>query len=148
MRADFPLPDLSEPLTAGYWEAAARGELAIPRCAACSHWVWYPAAACPVCGEVDMPWTPTRGRGELYAWTTVHHTFLPQYADLVPYTVGVVTLDEDALLRIPARLLADPDILTIGMAMQVHFEPLVFAGVTGSVRAPCFRPDRAVSDQT
>ena len=141
MRADFPLPDRSEPLTAGYWEAAARGELAIPKCVGCGRWVWYPAPECAACGGADMPWTRTAGHGELYAWTTVHHTFLPEYADLVPYTVGLVALDEGPLLRVPARLIADAGTLAIGMRMHVQFEPLVFAGVTGSVPAPCFRPE-------
>ena len=33
--ADFPLPDTAWEGTRGFWEAAAREQLAIPRCAAC-----------------------------------------------------------------------------------------------------------------
>ena len=47
MRADFPLPDRDDPLTSGFWAAAARGQLAIPRCVTCGRWVWYPEPACP-----------------------------------------------------------------------------------------------------
>ena len=42
----FPLPDVEHPLTRGFWDAAARGELAIPRCADCGRWNWYPRERC------------------------------------------------------------------------------------------------------
>ena len=50
-RADFPLPDVDDPLTAPFFAGAARGELrdpALRRRAARS--CWYPADACPTCG--------------------------------------------------------------------------------------------------
>ena len=46
-RADFPLPDVDDPLTAPFFAGAARGELVIPRCDACDAYVWYPRAAVP-----------------------------------------------------------------------------------------------------
>ena len=48
--ADFPLPDTEWEGTRGFWEAAAREELAIPRCAACGRYQWYPHARCRACG--------------------------------------------------------------------------------------------------
>jgi uncharacterized OB-fold protein len=139
MRADFPLPDFSWALTAGYWAAAARNELAIPRCDGCGRWVWYPKPECPGCGGTSMPWTATSGRGSLYSWTTVHHTFLPAFAEVVPYTVGLVALDDDPAVRVAARLVDPPDALAADAAVAVEFHPLRFAGVDGAVLAPWFR---------
>ncbi len=139
MRDDFPLPDLSSPLTAGFWAAAARRVLAIPRCARCGRWVWYPKADCPGCGGTEMPWTATNGTGRLYSWTTVHHPFLPAFAALVPYCVGLVALHEDPAVRVTARLLADPAELAADAPMTVEFRPLQFAGIDRTVLAPWFR---------
>jgi uncharacterized OB-fold protein len=139
MRHDFPLPDRSWPLTAGFWDAAARRELAIPRCDRCGTWVWYPKPECPSCGGTAMPWTATAGTGRLYSWTTVHHTFLPAFAEMVPYCVGLVALDEDPAVRVTARLLDDPDELAADAPMAVEFCPLEFVGVEGTVLAPWFR---------
>jgi uncharacterized OB-fold protein len=139
MRDDFPLPDLSWPLTAGFWAAAAHNALAIPRCAGCIRWVWYPKAECPGCGGAEMPWTVTKGTGRLYSWTTVHRAFLPAFATVAPYSVGLVALDEDPAVRVTARLLAEPAELAADARMTVEFRPLAFAGIEGTVIAPWFR---------
>jgi uncharacterized OB-fold protein len=89
-----------------------------------------------------MPWTTTSGTGRLYSWTTVHHTFLPAFATVVPYLVGLVALDEDPAVRVAARLLADPGELAADAPMTVEFRPLEFAGVDGTVVAPWFRVEK------
>jgi uncharacterized protein len=140
MRPDFPLPDRDWPLTAGFWAAAEEHQLAIPRCAACRQWVWYPQESCPFCGGSALPWTPTSGRGELYSWSIVHHAFLPAFAALVPYVVGLVALVESPLVRVAAPISADPEALRAGLALTVGFETRRFAGVDGAVTAPFFAP--------
>jgi uncharacterized OB-fold protein len=86
-----------------------------------------------------MRWTVTNGTGRLYSWTTVHRTFLPAFATVVPYCVGLVALDEDPAVRVTARLLARPGELAAEVPMTVEFRPLEFAGVDGIVLAPWFR---------
>ncbi len=76
-RADFPLPDVDEPLVAPFFAAAARGELMIPRCEACGKFVWYPAASCPRCEAPAPVWTAVSGRATLFSWAVVHRPFLP-----------------------------------------------------------------------
>ena len=39
----FPLPELDFETTRPFWEAAARSELVIPRCASCAAWNRPPA---------------------------------------------------------------------------------------------------------
>ena len=133
-RADFPLPDVEDPLTAGYFEGAAAGELRIPHCATCDRWVWYPEAVCPVCGG-ELAWTATSGRGSLFTWVVVERAFLPAFADMVPFVTALVALEEDPAVRIVARLVdADPSTLAADAAMHVVFRPLAFPTV----------PDRTV----
>src|SRR3954454_17614959 len=81
-RADFPLPDLDDPLTKEFFAGAARNELLIPRCVHCDRWVWYPQETCPAC-DGALAWTETSGRGRLFSWAVVHRPFLPAFAEMV-----------------------------------------------------------------
>ena len=139
MRASFPLPDLAWPPTAGFWDAAARRELAIPRCDRCGEWIWYPRTPCPACASPDVTWTATSGRGRVYSWTVVHRMFLAAFAGMVPYVVALIELDEAPRVRIVGRIDAAPDQLRAGLPVAVEFELLRFAGVDGEVVTPFFR---------
>ena len=110
--ADFPLPDTSWEPTRGFWEAAARGELAIPRCAACAAYNWYPREACARCGGTDMPWTAVSGRGSLFSWAVVRRALMKELREKAPYVTGLVALEEDPSVRIVTMLVdCDPDAL-------------------------------------
>lgn len=143
MRPEFPLPDVSwEPL-APFWAAAARRELALPRCNHCGAFVWYPAERCRVCGGTGSTWRPVSGRGRLFSWTVVHHAFLPQFAELIPFVPALVSIDEDPAVRLVTRIVdCDPAELRVDQPVEVVFRRLTFPGVSGSVIAPLFRPRR------
>ena len=137
----FPLPDTEAPETSGFWTAAASEKLAIPRCAKCGRGNWYPAAACPGCGSTEMPWTETSGHGRLFSWTIVRHQLLAAYRPMLPYTTGIVTLEEDETVRIVTRIVeAEPELLRIGMAMRAVFRPLEIEGSPEGLLAPMFTP--------
>ena len=140
-RAEFPLPDVDDALTAGYFEGAAEGELRIPRCGRCGRWVWYPEPTCPACGGAPG-WAATSGRGTLFTWVVVERAFLPAFAEMVPFVTALVALDDDPAVRIVALLDdADPAALTVDQPMQVGFRPLSFPTVPDrSVVVPVFRP--------
>jgi uncharacterized OB-fold protein len=140
-RPEFPLPDVDDPLTAGYFEGAAAGELRIPRCTSCAQWVWYPEAVCPACGGA-LAWTATSGRGSLFTWVVVERAFLPAFADMVPFVTALVGLGEDERVRI-VTLLADTDAasLAVDQPMEAVFRPLTFPTVPDrQVVVPMFRP--------
>src|SRR6516162_6683831 len=80
-RDDFPLPDVDDPLTAPYFEGAARGELTVTRCVACGEYVWYPQEQCPHHGGA-LEWVTVSGRATLFSWAVVHRAFLPAFADM------------------------------------------------------------------
>jgi uncharacterized OB-fold protein len=135
-RADFPLPDLDDPLTAEFFAGAARGELVIPRCESCRRFVWYPAADCPFCRGDALQWTAVSGDATLFSWAVVRRAFLPAFAEMVPFVTALVALAEDPAVRLCTYVVdAEPEQLRAEAALHVAFRPLSFSTV----------PDRAVT---
>lgn len=140
-RADFPLPDVDDPVTAPFFAGAARGELVLPRCGACGGFVWYPAERCGACGDGEPVWVPVSGRGTLFSWAVVRRAFLPAFEDKVPFVTALVAIDEDPTVRIPTYVDAPPGSLRADEPVQVVFRALSFATVPGSsVVVPVFVP--------
>jgi len=138
--APFPLPDPAwEPLRP-FWEAAGRGELAIPRCTACAAFSWYPADACRRCGGAGLRWTATSGRGTLFSFAVVRRALYAPFAPLVPYATGLVALAEDPAVRLVTRLVdCDPEALRVDQPVRAVFRPLT---VGSEIVAPFFTPER------
>jgi uncharacterized protein len=138
-RDDFPLPDVTDPLTAPFFAGAARGELVITHCDACDEYVWYPQPQCPRCNG-PLTWKPVTGRGSLFSWATVRRAFLPAFADRVPFVTALVALEEDPAVRLATYLVdADPETLRADERVRVTFRPLTFSTVPGkSVVVPMF----------
>jgi uncharacterized protein len=81
-----------DPLSAPFWEAAARRELVVQRCTACGAFQFYPRPFCLACDATELEWARVEGGGTVYATTTVHMEVVPALAP--PYVVAVVELDE------------------------------------------------------
>ena len=140
-RSDFPLPDVAWPPTREFWSAAARGELALPRCEGCGRLHWYPEERCRGCGDSRHRWERMSGAGTLFTWVVVRQPFLPQLRDQVPFLTGLVAVAEDPSVRLAARIVeCEPAELRIDMPLEVVFRPLSFGGVARRVPAPFFRP--------
>lgn len=117
-----PVPDA---VSAPYWEAAARHELRLARCARCGAYSIPPEPTCEQCGSTDPQFSfqPVSGRGVVRSWTTVEQAFLSGFD--VPYVLVDVELAEQAELRLIGRLLDGPDTpLRIGVPVQVGFEDI------------------------
>jgi uncharacterized protein len=146
MHPDFPLPDVDWPPVREFWQGAAEGELRLPRCRGCGRFGWYPAGPCRHCGtgEGDRPlqWEAVSGRGTVFSWAVVTHTFLPQFRGQLPLVPALVSIVEDPAVRIVTRIVdADPAGLRIDQPVHAVFRPLTFDGVAGSVVAPLFAAD-------
>ncbi|MCW2946538.1 MAG: hypothetical protein JWR24_3255 [Actinoallomurus sp.] len=141
-----PLP-LPSALTAPYWEACRRGELAIQRCRSCRRHVHFPEPACPHCGG-DLSYEVVSGRGVVHTFSVVHRSFLPGF--VTPYVIAWVDLDEgvrtfgniagDSPAGGPAEEDAPsgrsgPEGVRIGMPVRVRFDDL-----PGFGRVPNWRP--------
>jgi uncharacterized OB-fold protein len=109
-------------MSAEFFAAAERGELVLPRCAACARFAQPGAEACPDCGA-PLHWTPAGGAGTVYSYAVVHQVFDPSLAGEVPYVVGLVELAEGP--RVVTRLVGfDRAALRVGAAVRVAFVPL------------------------
>ena len=81
-------------LSTAYWEGTTRGELVLQRCAACSRVRHYPQYLCSFCHSDSYEWTVSPGIGLVHSWTVTHHSFLPAFADEIPYALVTVDLEE------------------------------------------------------
>ena len=125
------LPDSDDPIAAPFWEGCARGELLVQRFTASGNVVFPPRPMDPVSRTLDHEWVPTSGRGTVWSFVVPHPPLLPAYAELAPYNVIVVELEEHRSLRMVGNLVAtedgpinavDPATITIGEAVRVVFQ--------------------------
>jgi uncharacterized OB-fold protein len=138
---DKPLP-VVDATSAGYWAAAALGELALPRCSVCARFTLPPTLTCPHCGSSDPTFEFVRveGGGRIRSWTVVRDAFLPGFADDVPYVLVDVELDAQDDLRMIGRLVDGSDAtLDVGARVAVTFDPLA-----DGVAVPSFHLTRSM----
>lgn len=119
------------------WEAAGRGEVAVPRCEDCG-WKWMqPLPLCPACQSSRVGLSVQSGRGTLYSFTVLRHP-ASEHAD-IGYAPAVVELDDAPGVRVISNVIdADSAELSIGMALEAAFVPLA-DGMAFTV----FRPIRS-----
>ena len=118
-----PAPERTLRELAEFWEGIDRGVLRVPRCETCGAYRWPPRPRCVTCGGVAFTWTEVAAEGTLYSWTTVGRAFLPDFAEQVPYTVGIVELTHAKPIRMVGRVLGLPaDRLEVGMRLVASFE--------------------------
>jgi len=133
----LPVPD---ELTAPFWEAAARHELTLARCARCAESTLPPGPVCPHCGSTDPDWefVPVDGHGVVRSWTVVRQSFLPGLADDIPFVLVDVELAARPDVRLIARLLDGVDApLELGATVRLAFEDL-----DDEIALPAFELDR------
>lgn len=117
--------------SAPFWEGALLGELRMQACSRCGRMRFPPRAMCPHCHSTSDEWRSTSGHGTIWSFVVPHPPLLPEYAELAPYNVVVVTLDEDPTLRLVGNLVAsedgpinevDPATIEIGQRVRVVFQ--------------------------
>lgn len=124
----------TDPLSDGYWDAAAQHRLAAQRCCSCSRLHHPPVARCPQCHGSTFDWQTMNGTGTVYTFTVVHHSVHPVTADSMPYVLAVVELDEGPRILTNLRDI-EPSDVRIGLPVAVTFEDLA-----DGVSLPQFRP--------
>jgi uncharacterized protein len=90
---EFPIPAPGRD-GAPFWESIRERRLTVQRCPLCARYVWQPAPVCPGCGSPELSWKEVTGRATVLSWTIPYPPVLPAFADLVPFVVLVVQLDE------------------------------------------------------
>jgi hypothetical protein len=105
-----------DPVSAPYWEAAARGELLIQHCPSCGNRQWYPRAVCTACGE-NPEWQQTSGRGTVHTFTVIRQNYAKPFREELPYVVAMIELDEGPMLM---GNVTDVDVETVHIGMPVE----------------------------
>ena len=114
-----------------FWEAAAKHELHIQQCARCERLRFPPRPMCPWCRSTESTWVLMSGRGTIYSFVVPHPPLLPPFAELAPYNVILVTLEEDPTIRLIGNLVnragdainaIDPNTIEVGQPVRVVFE--------------------------
>lgn len=116
-----------------YFDEAKAGRLAYQRCADCATSVFYPRSVCPECLSENLTLRTSSGRGVVYSYTTLQVPGNPAFADVVPYTIVLVDLEEG--VRVVADLVeVEPDEVAVGQPVEVFFE-----SVSDDFTVPRFR---------
>lgn len=128
-----PSPASADP-GAPYWQRVRELGFALPRCADCGRFHFYPRPACPWCGSMQVAPATASGRGTVYSYSVVHRAPSPAFADQVPYVVAIVATDEGPHLLSRIVGMAPQDV-TIGLRVQVSFGP------SSDPTLPVFHPE-------
>lgn len=128
----MPAVNESSDLHAPYWQRVRALGFAMPRCADCGHFHFYPRPACPHCASERVAVARASGRGSVYSYSVVHRAPSATFADQVPYVVALIETDEGPHLM--SRVVGmPPEAVVIGMRVRVR------AGADGA--PPMFEPE-------
>lgn len=111
-------PELS-PTLESFYNFCGQKKLMGTKCKACGEILVPPRSLCPKCNSANMEWMELKGTGKLLAYSVVH-VAPSAFQSHVPYTVGVVSLDEGP--RIPGMIRVEQKDLKAGLALKVAFE--------------------------
>jgi uncharacterized OB-fold protein len=114
----LPTPDRD---SAPYWQGLASGRFLLQHCRNCAHWTWPARPICSHCQLDELEWTDSPGTGAVYSWVITHQAYAPDLANLAPYPVALVRLDEQDDILIPGRYVGEAE-LAQGLQVRVRFE--------------------------
>jgi uncharacterized protein len=102
-----------------FWDATRRGELLVQRCQLCVNVQFYPRMFCTQCGEAELDWIQSSGRGEIVTFTVVRRAPSPAFETDVPYVIAIVELREGP--RMMANIDGPGEEVRIGSSVEVRF---------------------------
>ena len=117
-----------------FWEGCQRHELLLQRCEQGFSYRYPPRPICPHCLFMNAKWEEASGKGEVYTFAVARIPLSPEWEPDIPYTIGVIQLDEGVRMvsNIIDCMLED---IVIGMKVEV-----VFDDVTDKITLPKFKP--------
>ena len=95
MESGFLLPDLDDVDARPFWEGTARGELLVQPAPSAAARACRRGRCARIAARPQHEWKPMSGRGTIWSFVVPHPPLLPAYAELAPYNVIAVALDED-----------------------------------------------------
>jgi uncharacterized OB-fold protein len=122
MDATTGIPPAVTEETEPFWTAAAGGRLVVERCTSCGAESFPPRGICRSCRARKMDTVEITSPGLVYSLTVNHQRWLPGLE--VPYAIVLVEFPDHPGVRVVGRLRGcAPEAATIGMAVDVGFEP-------------------------
>ena len=114
------LPDVTDPATAPFWEAARNHTLVAQRCNQCGA-TRYPALEiCARCWSDDQSWVPIAPTGELWSYVVYHRALDPAMKSEIPYVIGRVLTDDGVIFSV--RLDVSPEEATVGIRLTASWD--------------------------
>jgi len=137
MAAKRPQPRFPEPDTAPFWEATKQHQLTYQTCNTCNAVVFYPRSHCTSCGGRDLERKVSAGNGSVYTFSVIMQSRHPAFAELGPYAVGYVDLDEGFRIMTNVVGVSDPvNDITCGMRVKLVWQDQG----DGDISLPMFEP--------
>jgi hypothetical protein len=131
-----PTPE-ANPDDRPFWEACARRELRIQRCASCGRHRHPPMPRCPACRSREVEWHRVSGEGEVFSYTIVHHAVHPALRSAVPFNVVVVLLDGTGDVRLVSNVIdAKPEELVVGLRVSLVWDAIPGGALPRFRKAP------------
>lgn len=120
------------PETAPFWSSVRIHEMRLPQCESCARFFFPPSAFCPFCWSDKVTWTAVRGTGTIVSYVTFQRLYHPGFADLLPYSVAVVEMDEGP--RLLGRVTGSDHVEVDGRVS------VVYEDVDSETSLPLFQP--------
>jgi uncharacterized OB-fold protein len=137
MAARRPQPRFPEPDTEPFWDATKRHALVYQTCDQTNEVVFYPRRHCASCASGQSTWRESKGLGSVYTFTVIMQSRNPAFAELGPYAVAYVDLDEGFRMMTNIVGVRDPlNDIQCGMRVKLRWEDQG----EGDISLPMFEP--------
>jgi acetyl-CoA acetyltransferase/uncharacterized OB-fold protein len=137
-----PKPELG-PWNSPFWTGGERGELLIPKCTACGHYLHPMNTVCRFCQSFALEWVAMSGDASVVGYTINEQMFMPNF--MPPYVIAVVRLDDAPDVRLTTNLVG-AEHSTYHVGQRVHVQFLEQDGVWYPLFAPRDEPDAPIDE--
>lgn len=137
MAAPRPQPRFPEPDTQPFWDATKNHELTYQTCDKCQTVIFFPRRHCTACGSLDTTRKVSKGEGAVYTFSVIMQSRHPAFAELGPYALAYVDLDEGFRMMTNVVGVQDPvNDIQCGMRVKLRWEDQG----EGEISLPMFEP--------
>jgi len=106
-----------------FYHFAKEGKLMAAKCNKCGTLLLPPRPVCTNCLSEDLEWVELKRKGKLLTYTVIY-VAPPRFQSMVPYTVGIVKLEDGP--NLPGIIKnVKPEKIKVGMDVRVDFDKSV-----------------------
>ena len=129
-----PLPRFPEPDTQPFWDETQNHRLTYQVCSDCTSVIFHSRRTCTTCGSMNLERRESSGLGTVYSYSLVPSNRMPGFAELGPYAVALIDLDEG--FRMVSNVINTGDAgPSVGQRVRVSWEDQ-----EGGISLPLFEP--------